>query len=89
LYLIRHGARWKLDIQAMLHLKQPGLTVRIIKRRIADETAFTRLLQSIDADVRSGKIKTWRQFTVDFESHMLAAAARREARKQAAGHSTK
>ena len=89
LYLIRRGAGWKMDVQAMLHLKQAGLTNKIIKHRIADELTFTKLLLSMDADVRSGKIKSWRQFTVDFESRMLAAAAKREAKKEAARHALK
>lgn len=89
LFLIRHGTCWKMNVEAMLHLKHAGLTDNIIKRRIADEQLFTKLLQGMDADVRSGKIKSWKEFTVDFESRMLADAARREALKQAAHHPAK
>lgn len=83
LQLVRHGADWKLDVRKMLDLKKSGSGGKVIKRRIADELAFTQLIQSVDADVRSGKIKTWRQFTIDFESRMLSAAAKKEAEKQA------
>jgi|GEM_PF-5694950 len=84
LHLIRRGTQWKLNIRYMLHLQQAGISHQIIKNRIADEKAFAHLLEAVTADLSSGKIKSWRQFTVDFESRMLAEAARREAKKEAA-----
>ena len=83
LHLVKRGAEWKLNIQYMLHLSQKGLTHKLIRHRIANELTFAHLLRSIKADLISGKIKTWRQFTVDFESRVLAVTARKEAEKEA------
>ncbi len=89
LHLVKCGSKWKLDIQYMLHLRQTELTHKLISHRVADELTFAHVLRSVTADVNSGKIKTWQQFTVDFESRMLAVTARKEAKEEAARKASK
>ncbi len=83
LHFVKRGLNWKLDARAMFHLKEPGLTPKIIRQRASDERVFAHLLDGVTADVKAGKIKTWHQFSVDFETRILSETAKRQAEAQA------